>query len=72
MFCTKQLNAWDKKRMDEPDYGIRLTAYQTITQRVRDSKDICVDFLLPIIHNCCFFIINVSISQDCLRLQLEK
>ncbi|KAL5010991.1 hypothetical protein ScPMuIL_013296 [Solemya velum] len=57
---VEQLNAWDRKRMDEPDYGVRLTAFQTITQRLRDLKAVCVDFLLPIIYNCCFFIINVD------------
>ncbi|XP_064596875.1 small subunit processome component 20 homolog [Liolophura sinensis] len=55
-----QLNSWDKRRMEEPDYNIRLSAFQTINTTVKEMTKIDTDFLFPIIHNSCFFIVRVD------------
>ncbi|KAJ8314703.1 hypothetical protein KUTeg_006853 [Tegillarca granosa] len=51
-----EMNSWNPKHMDEPDYMKRLDAYKKINETVKSMEDLDVDFLLPVIHNACFFI----------------
>lgn len=46
--------------MEEPDYNTRLSAFQTINMTVKEMTNIDSDFLFPIIHNSCFFIVMVT------------
>ncbi|XP_033739688.1 small subunit processome component 20 homolog isoform X2 [Pecten maximus] len=51
-----ELNAWDPKRTDEPDYMKRLGAFKNANEMIKSMKTIEVDILLPIMHNACYFI----------------
>ncbi|XP_014674072.1 PREDICTED: small subunit processome component 20 homolog [Priapulus caudatus] len=62
-----RLNAWDRKRLDEPDYETRLSAFHEANRVVRDMEPVAMEtecgtgFLLTVIHNCFFYI---STSDD--------
>ena len=66
-----QLNAWNPKQAEEPDYTVRLDTFRSVMQQLKDWTEVDVDFLLPLIYNCCFFIKNVS-SREGLRTLLVK
>lgn len=51
-----ELNAWDPKRTDEPDYMKRLGAFRNANDMIKSMNKIEVDVLLPIMHNACYFI----------------
>ncbi|XP_069106833.1 small subunit processome component 20 homolog [Argopecten irradians] len=51
-----ELNAWDPKRTDEPDYMKRLGAFRNANDMIKSMNKIEVDMLLPIMHNACYFI----------------
>ena len=49
------LNAWDKKRFEEPDYKKRLEAFKLANQRLAAMETIDVQYLTPVIHNSFLF-----------------
>ncbi|XP_023930047.1 small subunit processome component 20 homolog [Lingula anatina] len=54
-----KLNAWDARRVEEPDYMTRLDAYKEINHIIQKMEP-CVQFLRMVIYNCCFCIGNVD------------
>ncbi len=64
----EQLNAWDSKRIEEPDYDLRLEGFQETTNKVSElggdgspwSHDI-LETTLPIVYNVIFFLLEVSL-----------
>lgn len=50
---------------------MRLDTFRSVMQQLKDWTEVDVDFLLPLIYNCCFFIKNVS-SREGLRTLLVK
>ena len=58
-----QLNAWNPRQAEEPDYTVRLDTFRSVMQQLKDWTEVDVDFLLPLIYNCCFFIKNVSSGE---------
>uniref|UniRef100_A0A2C9JTH6 Uncharacterized protein n=1 Tax=Biomphalaria glabrata TaxID=6526 RepID=A0A2C9JTH6_BIOGL len=50
-----QLNAWDKRKVEEPDFILRLQAFNQLNTKIADEEP-NADLLLPVIHNCCHFI----------------
>lgn len=61
------INAWDRRKVDEPDFLARLNGFKAA--RLEFEKNLDSDFLLvyglSIINNCCFFIRNVSYFVGC-------
>ena len=55
------LNAWDKKRFEEPDYKKRLEAFKLANQRLAAMETIDVQYLTPVIHNSFYFIMKVMV-----------
>ncbi|XP_021355382.1 small subunit processome component 20 homolog [Mizuhopecten yessoensis] len=51
-----ELNAWDPKRTEDPDYTKRLSAFRNANEMIKAMKTIEADVLLPIMHNACYFI----------------
>lgn len=56
MSYVSNLDAWDKRRIDEPHYDKRHCAYQNLLE-------VCVFLLLRIIFNLCFS--NVGFASFC-------
>ena len=54
----------DKKRLDEPDYFIRLDAFKKLNAIVRDLQEFDEKVALLLIYNCCYFINNVNLDFD--------
>ncbi|XP_025097744.1 small subunit processome component 20 homolog [Pomacea canaliculata] len=55
---VENLNSWDPKRTEEPDYTLRLQTYRTTVQRLTECTFVDLDFILPLVYNCCFIIKN--------------
>lgn len=56
-----QLNAYDRRAMDEPNYMVRLEGYKEADRMLGASLD--ATLLLLLVHNCCFFINHVCIRH---------
>ncbi|KAK3990360.1 small subunit processome component 20 [Cladorrhinum sp. PSN332] len=52
----RDLNSYQEKRLDEPDYTIRLAAFNAITKD-RDES-FTVDQWMPLVHNLLFYILQ--------------
>ncbi|KAK3096539.1 hypothetical protein FSP39_001125 [Pinctada imbricata] len=57
---VEELNSWDPKRVEEPDYLRRLGAYRKINEIIRSMMEIDIDFLLPVIHNACYCVKKID------------
>ncbi|KAH9508651.1 U3 snoRNP protein [Bulinus truncatus] len=55
-----QLNAWDRKKVEEPDYIVRLQAFSQLNTKITGEETADADLLFPVIHNCCHFIYAVD------------
>ena len=52
-----QLNAWDPKHTEEPDYLKRLNAHKRVNEAIQKMEGaLDVDFLFPVLHSCCYCI----------------
>lgn len=59
MSVIPELNAWDHKWMDQPDYETRLDAFKKI-QKLIEDENANSDLALIVLYNCFFFIRYVS------------
>lgn len=50
-----ELNAWDRKWIDRPDFNLRLDAFSKINDAL-DNDKISLEFGVMIIHNCLYFL----------------
>ena len=51
------LNSWEVKRLEEPDYNRRLAAYRSIVSSLNGDKEMWhAETILPILQNCFFFV----------------
>lgn len=50
------LNAWDKRHLEQPDFDLRMNALKQIRQLI-EKDDISVEFGAFVIYNC-FYIFN--------------
>lgn len=58
---VQDMNAWDKKRLDEPDYTRRLAAFKQLNQKVlKMTGDINAVFYSFMLDNCFHFVLRVS------------
>ncbi|KAM6293789.1 small subunit processome component 20 homolog [Porphyrio hochstetteri] len=51
-----KLNAFDQRHLDDIDFDVRLTAFQSITAHIKGMQAVDVDFLIPVMHNCFYTI----------------
>lgn len=54
------LNSWDAKRLEEPDYMLRLDAFKRLNAIIRDLNEFNENIGLLLIYNCCYFINNME------------
>lgn len=57
-----ELNSWDKRRLDQPDFDCRMKALKKINVLL-DNNDVSVEFGAFVIYNCFHIFSNVSIVQ---------
>lgn len=53
------LNAWDKRHLDQPDFDCRMNALKKIKALI-DNNNISVEFGAFVIYNCYYIFNNVS------------
>ena len=51
-----QLNAWDARRVDEPDYDARLAGFSSAKLLIQQGE-LQTEEVLPILHNCIHFVL---------------
>ncbi|XP_064011087.1 small subunit processome component 20 homolog [Pogoniulus pusillus] len=51
-----KLNAFDKRHLDDIDFDMRLSAFQSITAHIKEMQAVDSDFLIPVMHNCFYTI----------------
>jgi len=54
-----ELNAWDKRHLNQPDFDSRMNALKQI-KVLLDSNNISVEFGAFVIYNCFYIFNNVS------------
>lgn len=58
-YCL-QLNSWQESRLNEPDFELRDDGYKEAIH-ILAEPELDVNFLLMIVHNCCYFTTTVSL-----------
>ncbi|XP_022111823.1 small subunit processome component 20 homolog [Acanthaster planci] len=56
----KQLNSWDRKHVEEPDYAYRLAGFKLANERLVAMETINMAFVTPIIYNCFYMIMKID------------
>lgn len=51
------VNAWNAKRLEEPDYDARLTAFANAKALIEQDK-LKTEEILPLLHNCIYFVLS--------------
>ncbi|KAF4793836.1 Small subunit processome component 20 like protein [Turdus rufiventris] len=51
-----KLNAFDQRHLDDIDFDVRLSAFQSITAYIKEMQTVDTDFLIPVMHNCFYTI----------------
>ncbi|KAJ7404618.1 Small subunit processome component 20 like protein [Willisornis vidua] len=51
-----KLNAFDQRHLDDIDFDVRLSAFQSITAHIKEMQTVDIDFLIPVMHNCFYTI----------------
>lgn len=57
-----ELNAWDKRHLDQPDFDCRMNALKKI-KILLDSNDVSVEFGAFVIYNCFYIFSHVSLKS---------
>lgn len=52
-----QVNAWNAKRLEEPDYDARLTAFANAKVLIQHGE-LKTEEILPLLHNCVYFVLS--------------
>ncbi|XP_052022007.1 small subunit processome component 20 homolog [Apodemus sylvaticus] len=47
-----KLNAFDKRHLDDINFDVRFSAFQTITSNIKAMQRVDVDYLIAVMHNC--------------------
>ena len=59
---VSQLNAWDPKRVEEPDYMLRLDAYQECVRTVQATdRPLNTVWCQLVLNNCLYYLATVCI-----------
>ncbi|KAM9389678.1 small subunit processome component 20 homolog [Phaethornis superciliosus] len=51
-----KLNAFDQRHLDDIDFDVRLSAFQSITAYIKEMQGVDNNFLIPVMHNCFYTI----------------
>ncbi|XP_074683053.1 small subunit processome component 20 homolog isoform X1 [Strix aluco] len=51
-----KLNAFDQRHLDDIDFDVRLSAFQSITARIKEMQAVDINFLISVMHNCFYTI----------------
>lgn len=62
------LNAWDKRHLDQPDFDCRMNALNKI-KVLLDNNNVSVEFGAFVIYNCFYIFNNVSNNIGTLYIQ---
>ena len=60
LFFPCQMNAWNKRRLDEPDFDARLDGFSDADQFLVTMETPDTELIQMLIHNCTYFLANVS------------
>lgn len=72
------LNAWDAKRLEEPDYMLRLDAFAALNKLIDDWTAFDIQQASLLVYNCFFFLNNIDdlaikeSATNCVRAFLLK
>ncbi|KAM9672998.1 small subunit processome component 20 homolog isoform 2-T2 [Trichechus inunguis] len=47
-----KLNAFDQRHLDDINFDVRFSTFQTISSYVKEMQTVDVNYLIPIMHNC--------------------
>lgn len=47
-----KLNAFDKRHLDDINFDVRFSAFQTITSNIKAMQTVDADYLIAVMHNC--------------------
>ncbi|XP_004675815.1 PREDICTED: small subunit processome component 20 homolog isoform X2 [Condylura cristata] len=47
-----KLNAFDRRHLDDINFDVRFSTFQTIASHIKEMQTVDVNFLIPVIHNC--------------------
>ncbi|XP_071941723.1 small subunit processome component 20 homolog [Antedon mediterranea] len=73
-----ELNAWDKRHIEEPDFITRFKCFKRVCELIADWKNMDMKVLTPLINNCFFFISKVDEmslrdnATNCLQAIIHK
>ncbi|KAM8820065.1 small subunit processome component 20 homolog [Eudromia elegans] len=51
-----KLNAFDQRHLDDINFDVRLSAFQSITAHIKEMPSVDINFLIPVMHNCFYTI----------------
>ncbi|KAM6301905.1 small subunit processome component 20 homolog isoform 2-T2 [Podargus strigoides] len=51
-----KLNAFDQRHLNDIDFDVRLSAFQSITAHIKEMQAVDINFLIPVMHNCFYTI----------------
>uniref|UniRef100_A0A8B9NWC6 UTP20 small subunit processome component n=1 Tax=Apteryx owenii TaxID=8824 RepID=A0A8B9NWC6_APTOW len=51
-----KLNAFDQRHLDDINFDVRLSAFQSITAHIKEMQSVDINFLIPVMHNCFYTI----------------
>ncbi|XP_071832829.1 small subunit processome component 20 homolog isoform X3 [Apostichopus japonicus] len=57
---VQDLNSWDKKRLDEPDYSKRISTFNLANRKVEQMKDVDTTFLQLMLDNAFYFVVKMD------------
>ena len=60
--CT-DLNSFDRKRFEEPDFERRMTQFMSIRDQLRGDAVPSITVLKAILYNCSFYLVHVTDSS---------
>ncbi|XP_070543166.1 small subunit processome component 20 homolog [Ptychodera flava] len=55
-----KLNAVDRRHLHQPDYNVRFSAFQQILATINAMETIDLDYVIPLMNNCFYFISKVD------------
>lgn len=47
-----KLNAFDQRHLDDINFDVRFSAFQTITSYIKEMQTVDINYLIPVMHNC--------------------
>ncbi|XP_071075127.1 small subunit processome component 20 homolog isoform X2 [Dasypus novemcinctus] len=47
-----KLNAFDQRHLDDINFDVRFSMFQTITSYIKEMQTVDVNYLIPVMHNC--------------------